>query len=83
MEYLPNGCLRDFLQKNQARLDHRKLLLYALQICKVQAGLRGGHCQGRAWRWGPHDPRGAPLTAAPSSRGQKGPSPCKAHIAPG
>lgn len=35
MEYLPNGCLRDYLQKNQPRLDHRTLLLYAWQICKV------------------------------------------------
>ncbi|NXT78586.1 JAK3 kinase, partial [Zapornia atra] len=34
MEYLPNGCLRDYLQKNQLRLDHRTLLLYAWQICK-------------------------------------------------
>ncbi|KAM7081313.1 LOW QUALITY PROTEIN: tyrosine-protein kinase JAK3 [Ciconia maguari] len=34
MEYLPNGCLRDYLQKNQPRLDHRTLLLYAWQICK-------------------------------------------------
>lgn len=35
MEYLPNGCLREYLQKNQPRLDHRTLLLYAWQICKV------------------------------------------------
>lgn len=35
MEYLPNGCLRDYLQKNQHRLEHRSLLLYAWQICKV------------------------------------------------
>lgn len=35
MEYLPNGCLRDYLQKNQPRLAHRTLLLYAWQICKV------------------------------------------------
>ncbi|XP_075380055.1 tyrosine-protein kinase JAK3 [Mycteria americana] len=34
MEYLPNGCLRDYLQKNQPRLDHGTLLLYAWQICK-------------------------------------------------
>ncbi|XP_067416093.1 tyrosine-protein kinase JAK3 [Emydura macquarii macquarii] len=34
MEYLPNGCLRDYLQKNQERLDHKRLLLYAWQICK-------------------------------------------------
>uniref|UniRef100_A0A8C8VN55 Tyrosine-protein kinase n=1 Tax=Pelusios castaneus TaxID=367368 RepID=A0A8C8VN55_9SAUR len=34
MEYLPNGCLRDYLQKNRERLDHKRLLLYAWQICK-------------------------------------------------
>uniref|UniRef100_A0A7M4DYA0 Tyrosine-protein kinase n=1 Tax=Crocodylus porosus TaxID=8502 RepID=A0A7M4DYA0_CROPO len=44
MEYLPNGCLRDFLQKNQARLDHRKLLLYALQICKGMEYLGAQRC---------------------------------------
>lgn len=41
MEYLPDGCLRDYLQKNQHRLEHRTLLLYAWQICKV--GPRGSH----------------------------------------
>lgn len=41
MEYLPNGCLRDFLQKNQPRLEHRTLLLYAWQICKVGPRQRG------------------------------------------
>lgn len=50
MEYLPNGCLRDYLQKNQPRLDHRALLLYAWQICKVGArgagGKRGSHSAG-------------------------------------
>ncbi|GCB63523.1 hypothetical protein scyTo_0011633 [Scyliorhinus torazame] len=34
MEYLPYGSLRDYLQKNKHRLDHKKLLLYASQICK-------------------------------------------------
>uniref|UniRef100_H3B0L6 Tyrosine-protein kinase n=2 Tax=Latimeria chalumnae TaxID=7897 RepID=H3B0L6_LATCH len=34
MEYLPNGSLRDYLCKNKDRLDHKKLLLYASQICK-------------------------------------------------
>ncbi|XP_043946567.1 tyrosine-protein kinase JAK2-like [Protopterus annectens] len=34
MEYLPNGSLRDYLQKNKEHLDHNKLLLYAVQICK-------------------------------------------------
>lgn len=41
MEYLPNGCLRDYLQKNQPRLDHRTLLLYAWQICKVGLVAKG------------------------------------------
>ncbi|XP_063003281.1 tyrosine-protein kinase JAK3 [Elgaria multicarinata webbii] len=34
MEYLPKGCLRDYLQKNQERLDPKKLLFYAWQVCK-------------------------------------------------
>ncbi|XP_078412206.1 tyrosine-protein kinase JAK2-like [Cetorhinus maximus] len=34
MEYLPYGSLRDYLQKNKHRLDHKQLLLYASQICK-------------------------------------------------
>ncbi|XP_038628578.1 tyrosine-protein kinase JAK3 [Tachyglossus aculeatus] len=34
MEYLPNGCLRDYLQRNRQQLDSRLLLLYASQICK-------------------------------------------------
>ncbi|NWR81867.1 JAK3 kinase, partial [Centropus unirufus] len=44
MEYLPNGCLRDYLQKNQTRLDHRSLLLYAWQICKGMEYLGGQRC---------------------------------------
>ncbi|NXL68380.1 JAK3 kinase, partial [Chordeiles acutipennis] len=44
MEYLPNGCLRDYLQKNQARLDHRTLLLYAWQICKGMEYLGAQRC---------------------------------------
>ncbi|XP_078426723.1 tyrosine-protein kinase JAK2-like isoform X2 [Cetorhinus maximus] len=34
MEYLPHGSLRDYLQKNKDRIDHKKLLAYASQICK-------------------------------------------------
>ncbi|XP_074158362.1 tyrosine-protein kinase JAK3 isoform X3 [Sminthopsis crassicaudata] len=34
MEYLPNGCLRDYLQRHRAHLDPCFLLLYASQICK-------------------------------------------------
>eukprot|EP00062_Callorhinchus_milii_P007668 gi/632949520/ref/XP_007890202.1/ PREDICTED: tyrosine-protein kinase JAK2 [Callorhinchus milii] len=34
MEYLPHGSLRDYLQKNKDRIDRRKLLSYASQICK-------------------------------------------------
>lgn len=41
MEYLPSGCLRDFLQRHRARLDAGRLLLYASQICKVPAGCFG------------------------------------------
>ncbi|NWU73385.1 JAK3 kinase, partial [Pterocles burchelli] len=44
MEYLPNGCLRDYLQKNQPRLEHRTLLLYAWQICKGMEYLGGQRC---------------------------------------
>ena len=38
MEYLPSGCLRDFLQRHRTRLDAGRLLLYASQICKVLGG---------------------------------------------
>lgn len=34
MEYLPHGSLRDYVQQNRHRLGHKKLLLYAAQICK-------------------------------------------------
>ncbi|XP_061656413.1 tyrosine-protein kinase JAK2a isoform X1 [Syngnathoides biaculeatus] len=34
MEYLPYGSLRDYLLKNKVHFDFKKLLLYALQICK-------------------------------------------------
>ncbi|NXG77981.1 JAK3 kinase, partial [Baryphthengus martii] len=44
MEYLPNGCLRDYLQKNEPRLDHRTLLLYAWQICKGMEYLGAQRC---------------------------------------
>ncbi|POI20054.1 hypothetical protein CIB84_016198 [Bambusicola thoracicus] len=44
MEYLPDGCLRDYLQKNQHRLEHRTLLLYAWQICKGMEYLGAQRC---------------------------------------
>ncbi|NWX26463.1 JAK3 kinase, partial [Notiomystis cincta] len=44
MEFLPNGCLRDFLQKNQSRLEQRTLLLYAWQICKGMEYLGQQRC---------------------------------------
>ncbi|XP_030647288.1 tyrosine-protein kinase JAK2 [Chanos chanos] len=34
MEYLPYGSLRDYLIKNRDRIDHKKLVHYASQICK-------------------------------------------------
>ncbi|XP_015225168.1 PREDICTED: tyrosine-protein kinase JAK2-like [Cyprinodon variegatus] len=34
MEYLPFGSLRDYLIKNMERIDHKKLVHYASQICK-------------------------------------------------
>ncbi|KAM6985503.1 tyrosine-protein kinase JAK2a isoform 2-T2 [Aplochiton taeniatus] len=34
MEYLPFGSLRDYLTKNRDRFDAKKLLHYAVQICK-------------------------------------------------
>lgn len=66
MEYLPSGCLRDFLQRHRARLDAGRLLLYASQICKVRpswlawgrgcgGGVRGGGVWGKqkVYVWGP------------------------------
>ncbi|NWT21264.1 JAK3 kinase, partial [Vireo altiloquus] len=44
MEFLHNGCLRDFLQKNQPRLEHSALLLYAWQICKGMEYLGAQRC---------------------------------------
>ncbi|NXH47661.1 JAK3 kinase, partial [Dicaeum eximium] len=44
MEFLPQGCLRDFLQKNQPRLQHGTLLLYAWQICKGMEYLGAQRC---------------------------------------
>ncbi|XP_064030984.1 tyrosine-protein kinase JAK3 [Pogoniulus pusillus] len=44
MEFLPNGCLRDYLQKHRARLDHGTLLLYAWQICKGMEYLGAQRC---------------------------------------
>lgn len=35
MEYLPFGSLRDYLMKNKERIDHKKLVHYTCQICKV------------------------------------------------
>lgn len=35
MEYLPFGSLRDYLMKNKERIDHKKLVHYCSQICKV------------------------------------------------
>lgn len=35
MEYLPFGSLRDYLMKNKERIDHKNLLRYTSQICKV------------------------------------------------
>lgn len=46
MEYLPSGCLRDFLQRHRARLDAGRLLLYASQICKVRPS-----CLALGWGW--------------------------------
>ncbi|KAK6315649.1 hypothetical protein J4Q44_G00131730 [Coregonus suidteri] len=34
MEYFPHGSLRDYLIKNKDRVDYKKLLHYASQICK-------------------------------------------------
>ncbi|NXH86528.1 JAK3 kinase, partial [Edolisoma coerulescens] len=44
MEFLPNGCLRDYLQRNQPRLQHSALLLYAWQICKGMEYLGAQRC---------------------------------------
>lgn len=58
MEYLPSGCLRDFLQRHRARLDANRLLLYASQICKVRGvpGAPGSEVaqsgRGSAWSRG-------------------------------
>uniref|UniRef100_A0A2K5WFY6 Tyrosine-protein kinase n=1 Tax=Macaca fascicularis TaxID=9541 RepID=A0A2K5WFY6_MACFA len=44
MEYLPSGCLRDFLQRHRARLDASRLLLYSSQICKGMEYLGSRRC---------------------------------------
>uniref|UniRef100_A0A9L0JE41 Tyrosine-protein kinase n=1 Tax=Equus asinus TaxID=9793 RepID=A0A9L0JE41_EQUAS len=44
MEYLPSGCLRDFLQRHRARLHAGRLLLYASQICKGMEYLGSQRC---------------------------------------
>lgn len=40
MEYLPFGSLRDYLMKNKERIDHKKLMHYSSQICKVLPSAR-------------------------------------------
>ncbi|XP_049983682.1 tyrosine-protein kinase JAK3 isoform X1 [Alexandromys fortis] len=44
MEYLPSGCLRDFLQRHRARLHSGRLLLFAWQICKGMEYLGARRC---------------------------------------
>ncbi|XP_004698194.1 tyrosine-protein kinase JAK3 [Echinops telfairi] len=44
MEYLPSGCLREYLQRYRARLDAGRLLLYASQICKGMEYLGSRRC---------------------------------------
>ncbi|XP_021493818.1 tyrosine-protein kinase JAK3 [Meriones unguiculatus] len=44
MEYLPSGCLRDFLQRHRARLHTGRLLLFAWQICKGMEYLGARRC---------------------------------------
>uniref|UniRef100_A0A8C2VS43 Tyrosine-protein kinase n=1 Tax=Chinchilla lanigera TaxID=34839 RepID=A0A8C2VS43_CHILA len=44
MEYLPCGCLRDFLRRHRARLDAGRLLLFATQICKGMEYLGACRC---------------------------------------
>ncbi|XP_051556477.1 tyrosine-protein kinase JAK1-like isoform X1 [Myxocyprinus asiaticus] len=34
MEYLPSGSLKEYLPRNKSNVNHKKLLLYALQICQ-------------------------------------------------
>lgn len=34
MEYLPAGSLKDYLPRNKASINQKRLLLYALQICQ-------------------------------------------------
>ncbi|XP_060038272.1 tyrosine-protein kinase JAK3 [Erinaceus europaeus] len=44
MEYLPSGCLRDFLRRHRARLPAARLLLFASQICKGMEYLGSRRC---------------------------------------
>ncbi|XP_036731956.2 tyrosine-protein kinase JAK3 isoform X1 [Manis pentadactyla] len=44
MEYLPCGCLRDFLPRHRAHLNTGRLLLYASQICKGMEYLGSRRC---------------------------------------
>lgn len=43
MEYLPFGSLRDYLMKNKERIDHKKLVHYTCQICKVLPSVQFCH----------------------------------------
>lgn len=52
MEYLPSGCLRDFLQRHRARLHAGRLLLYASQICKVRGRGQRGRLRAAVWAAG-------------------------------
>lgn len=72
MEYLPSGCLRDFLQRHRARLHNDRLLLFAWQICKVRAAWRSG------WGfWGPAS-RAHMLSRPPAGHGVPGRAPLRA-----
>lgn len=43
MEYLPFGSLRDYLMKNKERIDHKKIVHYVCQICKVLPAVQFCH----------------------------------------
>lgn len=72
MEYLPSGCLRDFLQRHRVRLHTDRLLLFAWQICKVRAARRSG--------WGFWDPgsRAHVLSRPSAGHGVPGRAPLRA-----
>uniref|UniRef100_A0A8C5KBP0 Tyrosine-protein kinase n=1 Tax=Jaculus jaculus TaxID=51337 RepID=A0A8C5KBP0_JACJA len=44
MEFVPGGCLRDFLQRHRGRLGASRLLLFAWQICKGMEYLGARRC---------------------------------------